>query len=68
MQNDRKTPQVAEQLLTVKDIMELTWLSRGTVYKLISSGELKSVRIGKAVRVRANALKEWMEALPSAAV
>jgi len=47
-------------LLTVASVMECTSLGRTKIYQLISSGEISSVRIGRAVRVPAKALQEWV--------
>lgn len=48
-------------LLKPKRAFELLDISRSTGYALIASGELPSVRIGRAVRVPVDALKEWVE-------
>lgn len=47
-------------LLTIKDVMQLTQLSRTKVYELIRDGELPSVRIDKSVRVRTEDLDRWI--------
>lgn len=36
-------------------------LSRSLVYQLIASGQLRAVRIGRAVRVRVDDLEEFIE-------
>lgn len=36
-------------------------LSRPTVYKMLKSGELPSMRVGKAIRVPVAALQQWVE-------
>jgi excisionase family DNA binding protein len=36
-------------------------IGRSTGYAMIASGELPSVRIGRAVRVPVDALKQWIE-------
>jgi len=41
-----------------RTVAEIADLSVSQVYKLIENGTLKSVRIGKSVRVPANALNE----------
>lgn len=48
-------------LLKPKRAFELLDISRSTGYALIASGELPSVRIGRAVRVPVMALKQWIE-------
>jgi excisionase family DNA binding protein len=52
----------AEQiLLKPKKAFELLDISRSTGYAMIASGELPCVRIGRAVRVPVEALKEWVK-------
>lgn len=48
-------------LLTVADTMELTSLGRTKIYQLIGSGEIPTVRIGRALRIPAKALQGWVE-------
>jgi excisionase family DNA binding protein len=45
----------------VKEVEALLQLSRSTVYELIRSGELPSIRIGRSVRVPREALERWLE-------
>lgn len=42
-------------------------LSRSTVYKMLESGELPSMRVGKAIRVPVAALRQWVKANTSEA-
>ena len=48
-------------LLRVSEAQKVLSLSRSTVYALIASGQLPSIRIGRAVRVPVDALKQWVE-------
>ena len=48
-------------LLKPKKAFELLNIGRSTGYAMIASGELPSVRIGRAVRVPLDALKQWVE-------
>lgn len=48
-------------LLRVEEAARMLRLGRATVYLLVSRGELPSVRIGRAVRVPAEALRRWIE-------
>jgi excisionase family DNA binding protein len=43
------------------DVTELTRFGRSTIYREISSGRLRAVRIGRAVRVRRDDLGAWLE-------
>lgn len=40
------------RLLKVADVQHLLSISRGTVYKLVASGALKPVKIGRSVRFK----------------
>ena len=40
---------------------EILNLGRSKTYELIITGQLKSIRIGRAIRVPASALKEYVE-------
>jgi excisionase family DNA binding protein len=48
------------QLLTIEDCMERTRLGRRTIHKLIASGELESILIGRARRIPEDALAAWI--------
>lgn len=50
-------------LLTVKEAAERLRLGRTLVYRLISSGELESVTVGRARRVPAECLTEYVARL-----
>jgi excisionase family DNA binding protein len=45
----------------VPEAAELLGLGRAKTYQLVASGELPSIRIGRAVRIPAQALREWLE-------
>ncbi|MDC7087813.1 helix-turn-helix domain-containing protein [Corynebacterium pseudodiphtheriticum] len=49
--------------LTTKDVSELTAMHKQTVQKLCASGELKSVRVGRTYRIRAEDIEEYMNSL-----
>lgn len=50
-------------LLTIKEVQDITRLGRTKVYELMRDGELPVVRIGRAIRVRREALEQWLEGL-----
>ena len=59
---DRKA-QVIEQLpvlLTPKDVMDILGVGKNTVYRLLNSGELSSVRVGKNWRISSEALARYI--------
>lgn len=47
-------------LLTVEDVQEQIQLGRTKIYELIRDGVLPVVRIGRAVRIRREALERWL--------
>lgn len=49
-----------DQLLTVPQVAKQVQLSEYRIYELIRQGELKSVRLGKSVRVRPSALADFV--------
>jgi excisionase family DNA binding protein len=48
-------------LLTVKDVEEALQLGRTRTYELVRSGELPVIRIGRAVRIPRDALRDWIQ-------
>ena len=48
--------------LTVAEVAEMMRLSRMTVYRLVHSGELPAVRVGRSFRVPADALDAYLRA------
>jgi excisionase family DNA binding protein len=53
---------LADQLRTIPQVMERLQLGRTSVYTLIRSGQLASVRIGRARRVPEAALEAFIAA------
>ena len=49
--------------LTVTEVAELMGCGRTTVYALIKSGELRTVKVGSCRRVHADDLAEYLEGL-----
>ncbi|MGK2858192.1 MAG: helix-turn-helix transcriptional regulator [Thermoanaerobaculia bacterium] len=49
-----------KKLLRPKEVMEVIGLGRSKLYELMSAGELPVVRIGRAVRIPADAIDEWI--------
>lgn len=50
-----------DRFLTVKQVGELLGISRGKVYGLMNSGELRFAKFGKSRRIPAKALNEFVE-------
>jgi excisionase family DNA binding protein len=47
--------------LRVPEAAQLVGLSRSTLFELIASGDLRPVRIGRALRIPVRELREWAE-------
>ena len=47
--------------ITYEEAQRLTSLGRTTLWRICSSGEVKAVRIGRAVRISRHSLEEYME-------
>ena len=48
----KKNPYVGDRLLTVVEVAALMRVSNMTVYRLIKSGNLAAIRVGKNYRIR----------------
>ena len=46
--------------LRVEDLMPILGIGRNTAYKLIRSGQIRSVRIGRQIRIPREALLEFL--------
>lgn len=53
--------EIEKLLLKPSEAFKAMSIGRSTGYAMIASGELPSVRIGRAVRVPVDALKQWVE-------
>lgn len=53
---------VKKEWMSVKEIIVITGFGTSTVYEAIASGALKSIRKGRAIRVRRSDLDAWMSA------
>ena len=49
------------QFLTVAEVAAVMRVSKMTVYRLVHSGELPAVRVGRSFRVRAAAVHAYLE-------
>lgn len=50
-----------EKMLTVAEVAEVLRVSPRTVYNLLDAGALRGVRVGRARRVLASALQEFID-------
>jgi excisionase family DNA binding protein len=53
--------EVIREWMTYKQAEELSGLSRTTLWKLLSAGEIKAARVGRAVRINRHSLDEYLE-------
>ncbi|MBB5954709.1 MULTISPECIES: helix-turn-helix domain-containing protein [Saccharothrix] len=58
-ENDR-APLVQVKFLTVAEVALVMRVSKMTVYRLVHSGELTAVRVGKSFRVPEKAVHEYL--------
>ena len=47
-------------ILRVEDLMSILGIGRNTAYELIRSGQIRSVRIGRQIRIPREALLEFL--------
>ena len=55
----------APALHKLTKVSERTGLSRSSLYRVIRSGDLKTVKIGRAIRVREQDLADFINAFPN---
>ena len=53
--------QVTREWVTYKQAEELSALSRTTLWKLLSAGEIKAARVGRAVRINRRSLDQYLD-------
>ena len=47
--------------LSVDDLMEILNIGKNTAYSLVKSGQLRSIRIGRQLRIPRDALREFLQ-------
>src|SRR5579875_2155017 len=57
---DEEQVPTASRYLTVSEVAALLRVSNMTVYRLVSSGALPAVRVGRSVRLRAEAVDDYL--------
>ena len=60
MENKYRDPHELPVTLRVEDLMPLLGIGRNTAYELIRSGQIRSVRIGRQIRIPREALLEFL--------
>jgi excisionase family DNA binding protein len=53
--------EVIREWVTYKQAEDLSGLSRTTLWKLLSAGEIKAARVGRAVRINRRSLDEYLD-------
>ena len=48
-------------LLRIPEVAETLGIGRSKIYEIIASGELPTVRVGRAVRISVTTLQKWVE-------
>jgi excisionase family DNA binding protein len=56
-----------DRLLSIDETCEQAHFGRTTFWRLVGSGELRAVKVGRSVRVRESDLLAWFESLPEVA-
>ena len=56
----RRSPYVGDRLLTVSEVAALMRVSTMTVYRLIKSGSLAAIRVGKNYRIRESDVNRYL--------
>jgi excisionase family DNA binding protein len=56
----KKNPYVGDRLLTVVEVAALMRVSNMTVYRLIKSGNLAAIRVGKNYRIRESDVDHYL--------
>jgi excisionase family DNA binding protein len=54
------TPSSASTLLTVAEVARVMRVSKMTVYRLVRSGKLSAVRIGKVLRIPRASMRQFL--------
>ena len=60
MENKYRDLRDLPMILRVEDLMPLLGMGRNPAYQLIRSGQIRSVRIGRQIRVPRDALLEFL--------
>ena len=50
-----------QKLMTVKEVADILRVSNMTVYRLVKSGSLLAVRVGKNYRIKANDVQAYID-------
>jgi len=48
-------------LLRIPEVAETLGIGRTKIYELIATGELPTIRVGRAIRISVSTLQKWVE-------
>ncbi len=57
---------VAKKALSIPEAVEVTGVSRSTLYREIRDKRLKAIKVGRRTLVGREAIDEWLAAMPAA--
>ena len=60
MENKYRNLHVLPMTLRVEELMPILGIGRNTAYELIRSGQIRSIRIGRQIRIPRDALLEFL--------
>ena len=60
MENKYRNLHDLPRILRVEDLMPILGIGRNTAYELIRSGQIRSIRIGRQIRIPRDALLEFL--------
>lgn len=61
MENKYRSLDDLPMTLRAEELMPVLGIGRNTAYELVRSGKLRSIRVGRQVRIPKNALIEFLE-------
>jgi excisionase family DNA binding protein len=64
--DSRVKPSPPDQLFDIMDVASAIGACRGTVREILSSGQLKAVRLGGKTKIRRSEPERFLESLPEA--
>lgn len=60
MENNYRSFDELPLALRVEELMPVLGIGRNTAYELVRSGQIRSVRVGKQIRIPKEALREYL--------
>ena len=60
MENNYRSFDELPLTLRVEDLMPILGIGRNTAYELVRSGQIRSIKVGKQIRIPKEALREYL--------